>query len=101
MAFLLVPMIAEAEASYGDDWSAIKKTLGNAYKAETLDESLALLNDAKSHYQSTFATAAQYHDPATHEVIMACYDAAEAAYSQSKQKIYLPYITEKQQNTVT
>ena len=86
MAFLLVPMIAEAEASYGDDWSAIKKTLGNAYKAETLDESLALLNDAKSQYQSTFATAAQYHDPATHEVIMACYDAAEAAYMAGDNK---------------
>ena len=47
MALLLVPIVAEAEASYGEDWSAIKKTLGNAYKAETTSESLALLNDAK------------------------------------------------------
>ena len=46
MVFLLIPMIAAAEASYGDDWSAIKKTLGNAYSAETMDESLAILNDA-------------------------------------------------------
>ena len=81
MAFLLVPMIAEAEASYGDDWSAIKKTLGNAYSAETLDESLTLLNDAKGIYESKFQSAAQAHDPATHEVIMGCYDAAEAAYN--------------------
>ena len=80
MAFLLVPMIAEAEASYGDDWSAIKKTLGNAYSAETLDESLALLNDAKGIYESKFANAAKMHDPDTHNVILACYDAAEAAY---------------------
>ena len=65
----------------GKDWSAIKKTLGNAYKAESTSESLALLNDAKSHYETTFATAAKYHDPATHDVIMACYDAAEAAYA--------------------
>ncbi len=68
MAFLLVPMIAEAEASYGDDWSAIKKTLGNAYSAETLDESLALLNDAKGIYESKFANAAKMHDPDTHNV---------------------------------
>ena len=80
MAFLLVPMIAEAEASYGDDWSAIKKTLGNAYSAETLDESLALLNDAKGIYESKFANVAKMHDPDTHNVILACYDAAEAAY---------------------
>ena len=86
MALLLVPIVAEAEASYGEDWSAIKKTLGNAYKAETTSESLALLNDAKSHYEGTFATAAQYHDPATHDVIMACYDEAEAAYKAGDNK---------------
>ena len=72
-------MIAAAEASYGDDWAAIKKTLGNAYSAETMDESLAILNDAKGIYESTFASAAQMHDPATHDVIMACYDEAETA----------------------
>ena len=86
MAFLLVPMIAEAEASYGDDWSAIKKTLGNAYKAETLDESLTLLNDAKGIYESKFAGAAQTYDPDTHDVILACYDAAEAAYMAGDNK---------------
>jgi len=86
MALLLIPIIAEAEASYGDDWSAVKKTLGNAYKAETMDESLTLLNDAKAIYQSTFATAAKMHDPATHDVIMACYDAAETAYKAGDNK---------------
>ena len=86
MALLLIPIIAEAEASYGDDWSAVKKTLGNAYSAETTDESLTLLNDAKAIYQSTFATAAKIHDPATHDVIMACYDAAETAYKAGDNK---------------
>jgi len=86
MALLLIPIIAEAEASYGDDWSAVKKTLGNAYKAESTSESLALLDDAKAIYQSSFATAAQMHDPATHEVIMACYDAAEEAYMAGDNK---------------
>ena len=80
MALLLIPIAAEAEASLGDDWSKIKKTLGNAYKAETLDESLALLNDAKGIYESKFANVAKMHDPDTHNVIMACYDAAEEAY---------------------
>ena len=75
-----------ATLELGKDWSAIKKTLGNAYKAESTSESLALLNDAKSHYQSTFATAAQYHDPATHDVIMACYDEAETAYKAGDNK---------------
>ena len=86
MAFLLVPMIAEAEAYYGDDWSAIKKTLGNAYKAETTSESLALLDDAKAIYENKFANAAKMHDPDTHNVIMACYDDAEAAYTAGAQK---------------
>ncbi len=86
MVFLLIPMIAAAEASYGDDWSAIKKTLGNAYSAETMDESLAILNDAKGIYESTFASAAQMHDPATHDVIMACYDEAETAYKAGDNK---------------
>ena len=72
MGLLLVPIVAEAEASYGEDWSAIKKTLGNAYSAETTSESLALLNDAKGIYESKFANAAKMHDPATHNVILAC-----------------------------
>ena len=86
MAFLLVPMIAAAEASYGDDWSAVKKTLGNAYKAETTSESLTLLDDAKAIYESSFANAAKMHDPDTHNVIMACYDAAETAYKAGDNK---------------
>ena len=86
MALLLVPIVAEAEASYGEDWSAIKKTLGNAYKAETTSESLALLNDAKGIYESKFANAAKMHDPATHNVILACYDEAEAAYNAGDNK---------------
>ena len=44
-----------ATLELGKDWSAIKKTLGNAYKAESTSESLALLNDAnhiiKAHSQ--------------------------------------------------
>ena len=36
MALLLIPIIAEAEASLGDDWAAVKKGAGNAYKAEPL-----------------------------------------------------------------
>ncbi len=47
MALLLVPMASEAEAALGDAWAAIKKTLGNAYKAETTEESLKLLEDAR------------------------------------------------------
>ena len=86
MALLLVPIVAEAEASYGEDWSAIKKTLGNAYKAETTSESLALLNDAKGIYESKFANAAKMHDPATHNVILACYDEAEASYNAGDNK---------------
>ncbi|MBT4973924.1 MAG: hypothetical protein HOM82_06775, partial [Thaumarchaeota archaeon] len=54
-AFLLLPMVAQADATYGDEWSSIKKTLGNAYKAETTDESLALVADAKAIYQGSFA----------------------------------------------
>ena len=30
MTLLLIPIAAEAEASLGDDWAAVKKTLGNA-----------------------------------------------------------------------
>ena len=86
MALLLIPIIAEAEASYGDDWSAVKKTLGNAYKAETTSESLTLLDDAKAIYESSFANAAKMHDPDTHNVIMACYDAAETAYKAGDNK---------------
>jgi len=86
MALLLIPIIAEAQASLGDDWSAIKKTLGNAYKAETTSESLALLDDARAIYESKFANAAKMHDPDTHNVIMACYDDAEAAYKAGDNK---------------
>ena len=86
LAFLLIPIIAEAEATLGDDWAAIKKTLGNAYKAETTDESLKLLDDAKAIYESKFAAAAKMHDPDTHNVIMACYDDAEAAYKAGDNK---------------
>ena len=86
LAFLLIPIIAEAEATLGDDWAAIKKTLGNAYKAETTDESLKLLDDAKAIYESKFAAAAKMHDPDTHNVIMACYDDAEAAYKVGDNK---------------
>ena len=85
-AFLLLPMVAQADASYGDEWSSIKKTLGNAYKAETTDESLKLVADAKAIYNNVFASAAQEHDPATHDVIMGCYDAAEEAYKAGDNK---------------
>ncbi len=86
MALLLIPIAAEAEASLGDDWAAVKKTLGNAYKAETTDESLKLLADAKSIYENSFANAAKMHDPDTHNVIMTCYDDAEAAYKAGDNK---------------
>jgi hypothetical protein len=85
-AFLLLPMVAQADASLGDDWAAIKKTLGNAYKAETTDESLKLLGDAEALYQSSFAAAAKMHDMNTHNVIMGCYDAAEDAYKAGDNK---------------
>ena len=84
-SFLLIPIV-NAEGTLGDDWSAIKKTLGNAYKAETMAESLALLDDAKGIYESKFANAAKLHDPDTHKVILACYDAAEAAYKAGDNK---------------
>ena len=84
-SFLLIPIV-NAEETLGDDWSAIKKTLGNAYKAETTDESLKLLDDAKAIYESKFAAAAKMHDPDTHNVIMACYDDAEAAYKAGDNK---------------
>ena len=86
MTLLLIPIAAEAEASLGDDWAAVKKTLGNAYKAETTDESLKLLADAKSIYENKFSNAAKMHDPDTHNVIMACYDNAEAAYKAGDNK---------------
>ena len=54
MALLLVPMASEAEAALGDEWSAIKATLGDAYSAETTEESLKLLADARSIYMSEF-----------------------------------------------
>ena len=75
-----------APLQLGDDWAAIKKTLGNAYKAETTDESLKLVADAKAIYQNSFAAAAQTHDPNTHNVIMGCYDAAEEAYKAGDKK---------------
>ncbi|MDP6897787.1 MAG: hypothetical protein QGH95_01505, partial [Candidatus Nitrosopelagicus sp.] len=77
MALLLVPMVGDAEAALGDEWSKIKKTLGNAYKAESTDESLKLLAEARGVYMSEFAGAARTHDPATHEVVMECYDKAK------------------------
>ncbi len=84
-SFLLIPIV-NAEGTLGDDWSAIKKTLGDAYKAETTDESLKLLDDAKAIYESKFATTAKMHDLDTHNVIMACYDDAEAAYKAGDNK---------------
>ncbi|WP_238573646.1 CFI-box-CTERM domain-containing protein [Candidatus Nitrosopelagicus brevis] len=86
MALLLVPMASEAEAALGDEWAAIKKTLGNAYKAETTEESLKLLADARGIYMSEFAGAARTHDPATHEVIMECYDKAKQNYQDGDNK---------------
>ena len=82
----LIPIIAEAEASLGDDWAAVKKGAGNAYKAETTDESLAILADTKSLYNFKFSSAAETHDPETHKVILACYDEAEAAYKAGDNK---------------
>ena len=86
MTLLLVPMIAQAEANLGDDWAAIKAGAGDAYKAETIDESLKLLGDAEALYQSSFAAAAKMHDMNTHNVIMGCYDAAEEAYKAGDNK---------------
>ena len=86
MALLLVPMASEAEAALGDEWAAIKKTLGNAYKAETTEESLKLLADARGKYMSEFAAAARTHDPATHEVIIECYDKAKQNYQDGDNK---------------
>ncbi len=86
MALLLVPMASEAEAALGDEWAAIKKTLGNAYKAETTEESLKLLADARGKYMSEFAAAARTHDPATHEVILECYDKAKQNYQDGDNK---------------
>ena len=59
MGLLLIPLVAEAEASLGDDWAAVKKGAGNAYKAETTDESLAILADTKSLYNFKFSSAAE------------------------------------------
>ncbi|MDP6303676.1 MAG: hypothetical protein QF657_03815, partial [Candidatus Nitrosopelagicus sp.] len=86
MALLLVPMVGDAEAALGDEWSKIKKTLGNAYKAETTGDSLKLLADARGVYMSEFASAARTYDPVTHEVIMGCYDDAKAAYQDGDNK---------------
>ena len=80
MALLLVPMIA-AEATLGDDWAAIKKNAGDAYKADHPDDSLAKLAEAKSIYQNSFANAALMHDPTTHDIIMDCYADSEALYN--------------------
>ena len=86
MALLLVPMVGDAEAALGDEWSKIKKTLGNAYKAESTGDSLKLLADARGVYMSEFASAARTYDPVTHEVIMGCYDDAKAAYQDGDNK---------------
>ena len=59
-----------AEATLGDDWAAIKKNAGDAYKADHPDDSLAKLAEAKSIYQNSFANAALMHDPTTHDIIM-------------------------------
>ena len=80
-AFLLLPMVAHADASLGDDWAAIKKNAGDAYKADHPDDSLAKLASAKTIYQNSFASAAQMHSPATHDVIMGCYAESEALYN--------------------
>ena len=80
-AFLLLPMVAQADASLGDDWAAIKKNAGDAYKAEHPDDSLAKLAQAKALYENSFAAAAQMHDPTTHKVIMDCYADSEALYN--------------------
>jgi hypothetical protein len=74
-------MVANADASLGDDWAAIKKNAGDAYKAEHPDDSLAKLASAKTIYQNSFASAAQMHSPATHDVIMDCYAESEALYN--------------------
>ncbi len=86
MALLLVPMASEAEAALGDEWAAIKSTLGNAYKAETSGDSLKLLAEARGIYMSEFASAARTHDPVTHEVIMECYDKAKQNYQDGDNK---------------
>jgi len=78
--------VTTPQLQLGEDWAAIKKTLGNAYKAETTDESLKLVSDAKAIYQSSFAAAAQMHDANTHNVILGCYDAAEEAYKAGDKK---------------
>ena len=80
MALLLVPMASDAEATLGDEWSAIKATLGDAYSAETTEESLKLLAEARGVYMSEFSGAARTHDPATHEVVLECYDKAKQNY---------------------
>jgi len=80
MVLLLVPMIAQAEANLGDDWAAIKAGAGDATKAETTSESLKILAETKSLYVSSFASAAQMHDPTTHKVIMACYEDTKSQY---------------------
>ena len=64
---------AEEVVKLGEQWAKVKKTLGNPYKAETTDESLALLADAEAIYNKHFASAAQMHDRATHNVITVSY----------------------------
>ena len=49
---------AEEVVKLGEQWAKVKKTLGNAYKAETTDESLRLLADAEAIYNKHFASAA-------------------------------------------
>ena len=85
LALLLVPIV-NAEASLGDDWAAIKKGAGNAYKAETMTESLTILADTKVLYESSFANAAKMHDPDTHNVIMDCYADSKAQYENGDKK---------------
>ena len=77
---------AEEVVKLGEQWAKVKKTLGNAYKAETTDESLRLLADAEAIYNKHFASAAQMHDRATHNVIMECYDKAEQNYKDGDNK---------------
>ena len=79
-------LVIASPLQLGDDWAAIKKTLGNAYKAETTDESLKLVADAKAIYENSFASAAKMHDMDTHNVILGCYDAAEEAYKAGDKK---------------
>ncbi len=81
MALAVISTVPVAFAeNLGDDWAAIKKGAGNAYKAETTAESLEILAETKALYEKSFASAAQIHDPETHNVIMDCYADSQSQY---------------------